>query len=78
MIATFKLVQSKRYPVFQTPVDVAFVNRPKEGESFIFAHPTQGMCHTSTVQSISVDSENGDLLLHTLNSIYHLQMHQEK
>lgn len=75
MIGQLTLLRSKNDPVFAdpgTPLKVTFPEMPVVGESFIFETSCYGACHTSEVKAI--DSETGEYLLQTRNSLYKLKV----
>lgn len=66
------LVESKNPPVFETPMEINFTVLPRLDESFLFTSSRYGHCNTSEVKVSAVDSETGEWLLTTRNSIYRL------
>lgn len=68
------LVSSVNRPVFGLPAKINFINMPKVGDSFVFEHPQDGLCVTSEVKSDAVDSETGERLIQTRNSIFKLKL----
>lgn len=73
MRGILNLVSSKNDPVFGPgPVEIEFMKYPRLGEPFVFLSKKHGFCVTSEVKAI--DSETGEYLLTTRNSIYKLRV----
>lgn len=69
------LIESKNPPVFGTdPIEITFTIRPKVGEAFLFQSNRFGFCNTSDIKTAAIDSETGDYLLTTRNSLYRLEV----
>lgn len=75
--AIMTFVSSVNPPAFELPSKINFINMPKIGDSFVFEHPKDGLCITSEVKSTAIDSETGEYLLQTRNSIFKLKMVEE-
>lgn len=68
------LISSENPPVFGLPAKINFINMPKIGDSFVFEHPQDGLCVTSDVKTTAIDSETGEHLIQTRNSLFKLQL----
>lgn len=69
------LIESKNPSVFDPRYNVIdFTVKPRIGEPFLFTSKKYGFCNTSDVKSVAIDSENGDLLIQTRNSLYKLEI----
>lgn len=67
-------VSSENSPVFALPAKINFINMPKIGDSFVFESPVDGACITTAVESVAIDSETGEYLIQTRNTIFKLQL----
>lgn len=68
------LISSIKDKVFDTPMEISFADMPKIGKGFVFGNVNHGICTTSDVLSIAIDSEKPDYVLKTENSYYKLEV----
>lgn len=67
-------VSSVNPPAFMLPSRINFINMPQVGDSFVFESVADGACVTSTVERLAIDSETGEYLIETRNSLYKLKL----
>lgn len=77
MNGVLTLVSSNKPPVIDSPLEVSFTVSPRVGDPFLFAAKNGEYGNTSTVKVAAIDSETGDFLLTTRNSIYKLAINKE-
>ncbi len=71
--AVLTLVNSKNPPAFETPMLIAYGEKPKTEQSFLFSCSEFPYCNTSEVKAIVWDTERSICWLETRNSVYQVQ-----
>lgn len=69
--ATLLLIKSKNPPVFETPLEICYKDRPEVGYPFLFSYRGFHLCNTSEVKQVV--QFGGFSVIKTRNSYYMLK-----